>query len=59
MERARQAIARRQSMSHVLLLDSNVWSHLILGDAEKQEKVKAQLRCSLRRCSRQNFAAPI
>lgn len=46
-------------MSHVLLLDSNVWSHLILGDAEKQEKVKAQLRCSLRRCSRQNFAAPI
>lgn len=30
-------------MSHVLLLDSNVWSHLILGDAAKQEKVKAQL----------------
>ena len=30
-------------MSPVLLLDSNVWSHLILGDAAKQEKVKAQL----------------
>jgi predicted nucleic acid-binding protein len=30
-------------MSHVLLLDSNVWSHLILGDAAKREKVKAQL----------------
>ena len=30
-------------MSHVLLLDSNVWSHLILGDAAKREKMKAQL----------------
>ena len=30
-------------MTHVLLLDSNVWSHLILGDAPKREKMKAQL----------------
>lgn len=30
-------------MSHVLLLDSNVWSHLILGDLLMREKVTAQL----------------
>lgn len=30
-------------MSHVLLLDSNVWSHLILGDLPMREKVSAQL----------------
>nr|MDP2190232.1 hypothetical protein [Rhodoferax sp.] len=30
-------------MSHVLLLDSNVWSHLILGDLPMREKVAAQL----------------
>ena len=30
-------------MSQVLLLDSNVWSHLILGDSAKREKIKAQL----------------
>ena len=30
-------------MSPVLLLDSNVWSHLILGDLPKRENVVAQL----------------
>ena len=30
-------------MSHVLLLDTNVWSHLVLGDAAKSGTVKAQL----------------
>ena len=30
-------------MRQVLLLDSNVWSHLILGDAPKREKMKVQL----------------
>lgn len=30
-------------MSHVLLLDTNVWSHLILGDAARQDKVTTQL----------------
>lgn len=30
-------------MSHVLLLDSNVWSHLILGDLPMRKKVAAQL----------------
>lgn len=30
-------------MSHVLLLDTNVWSHLVLGDAAKSGSVKAQL----------------
>ena len=30
-------------MSHVLLLDSNVWSYLILGDLPMREKVAAQL----------------
>lgn len=30
-------------MSHVLLLDSNVWSHLILGDVAMRNKVTAQL----------------
>jgi len=30
-------------VSHVLLLDSNVWSHLILGDATMRSKVTAQL----------------
>jgi predicted nucleic acid-binding protein len=30
-------------MSHVLLLDTNVWSHLVLGDAAKSGKIKAQL----------------
>jgi len=30
-------------VSHVLLLDSNVWSHLILGDAAMRNKVTAQL----------------
>ena len=43
MERTRHSSAWQQSVSHVLLLDSNVWSHLILGDAAKREKMKAQL----------------
>ncbi len=30
-------------MNPVLLLDTNVWSHLILGDAAKRNKVKIQL----------------
>ena len=30
-------------MSHVLLLDSNVWSHLFLGDLPMRKKVAAQL----------------
>lgn len=30
-------------MSHVLLLDTNVWSHLVLGDSAKSGTVKAQL----------------
>jgi predicted nucleic acid-binding protein len=30
-------------VSHVLLLDSNVWSHLILGDVTMRNKVTAQL----------------
>lgn len=30
-------------MSHVLLLDSNVWSHLVLGDLPMRKKVAAQL----------------
>ena len=30
-------------MSHVLLLDSNVWSHLFLGDVAMRNKVTAQL----------------
>lgn len=30
-------------MSHVLLLDTNVWSHLLLGDLPMREKVAAQL----------------
>ena len=30
-------------MNPVLLLDTNVWSHLILGDAAKQDKVITQL----------------
>ena len=30
-------------MSQVLLLDSNVWSHLILGDRQKQHAVRGQL----------------
>ncbi len=30
-------------MSHVLLLDTNVWSHLILGDENKRLKVQADL----------------
>ena len=30
-------------MSQVLLLDTNVWSHLILGDESKREKVQADL----------------
>lgn len=30
-------------MSHVLLFDTNVWSHLVLGDAAKSGKVRAQL----------------
>ncbi|MDO9400247.1 MAG: PIN domain-containing protein [Polaromonas sp.] len=30
-------------MSHVLLLDTNVWSHLILGEENKRQKVQADL----------------
>jgi len=30
-------------MSHVLLLDTNVWSHLILGEENKRVKVQADL----------------
>lgn len=30
-------------MSHVLLLDTNVWSHLILGEEDKRSKVQADL----------------
>lgn len=30
-------------MSHVLLLDTNVWSHLVLGNSAKSGTVKAQL----------------
>lgn len=30
-------------MGHVLLLDSNVWSHLILSDIPKREKLLSQL----------------
>ena len=30
-------------MSHVLLLDTNVWSHLVLGGEEKRVKVQADL----------------
>lgn len=31
-------------MAQVLLIDSNVWSHLVLGDAAKQAKVRADLQ---------------
>lgn len=34
-------------MSHVLLLDTNVWSHLILSDADKRAKVQADLAALL------------
>lgn len=30
-------------MAQVLLIDSNVWSHLVLGDAAKQARVQADL----------------
>ncbi len=30
-------------MSHVLLLDTNVWSHLVLSDAAKRQSVQASL----------------
>ena len=36
-------------MSHVLLLDTNVWSHLILGDVPKRTKMKADLAALLRK----------
>lgn len=31
-------------MAQVLLIDSNVWSHLVLGDAAKQARVRADLQ---------------
>ena len=31
-------------MAQVLLIDTNVWSHLVLGDAAKQAKVRADLQ---------------
>lgn len=34
-------------MSYVLLLDTNVWSHLVLGDAAKQAKMSADLAALL------------
>lgn len=34
-------------MSHVLLLDTNVWSHLILSDPAKRQKVQADLAALL------------
>ena len=34
-------------MPQVLLIDSNVWSHLVLGDAAKQAKVRADLNALL------------
>lgn len=47
MERARVADAHandwQQLMSHVLLLDTNVWSHLVLSDEKKSSTVTAQL----------------
>ena len=36
-------------MSHVLLLDTNVWSHLILSDAAKRTKVQADLDALLQK----------
>lgn len=30
-------------MSHVLLLDTNIWSHLVLGEESKRVKVQADL----------------
>lgn len=36
-------------MSHVLLLDTNVWSHLILSDDAKRTKVQADLDDLLRK----------
>ncbi len=32
-----------------LLIDSNVWSHLVLGDATKQEKIRADLALLLQK----------
>ena len=36
-------------MSHVLLLDTNVWSHLILSDDAKRSKVQADLDALLQK----------
>lgn len=36
-------------MSHVLLLDTNVWSHLILSDEPKRAKVQADLDALLQK----------
>lgn len=36
-------------MSHVLLLDTNVWSHLILSDDAKRTKVQADLDALLQK----------
>jgi len=36
-------------MSDVLLLDTNVWSHLILGEANKRQKVQADLNALLQK----------
>jgi predicted nucleic acid-binding protein len=36
-------------MSHVLLLDTNVWSHLILSDEAKRSKVQADLDALLQK----------
>ena len=36
-------------MNAVLLLDTNVWSHLILGEASKRQKVQADLDALLQK----------
>lgn len=39
-------------MSDVLLLDTNVWSHLILGEPDKRKKVQADLDALLQKYPR-------
>ena len=36
-------------MTQVLLIDSNVWSHLILGDAPRQAQVRAELHALMQK----------